>query len=531
MVALVDEGDDEDEGRKGGRDGVLQLPVRIFSTVCDALAPCGWVGDAGGRVTLEEALAIGNGWRVDGVSDRSPERTADEDECQGRPERVSDEAVKNILGGVLLGEAAERSEHNGDEGEVNEGHVVDGPTLDEDTPHAAEEVLPENGVTLVETFAEGTGGLEGLGLATEPLGKDEGSENAHGDVGRHPELVASTTTTDTVTGWHGEEEFADTVADVGGETGADQPAELLISGESDKWLTHGENDGDGEHGGREQDRVQVERTVEETGEALSNAHLTNILAPKTELELDVGIDGTNSPTSTLLQMATEILRHSTKLQSLMDISRLPALSEKLGRSSDILSQGTEREVSNLLKGVTTGDVAGSSAPGDTHGVLDGLDDVDEEIQGLGEWVGAGGVVEELGRAGQGDFGVGHEMRQDSAKPARLRNHISVEGSHVETRLAGKKVTVLQTIVQVTSLEMVRNTGDLGTGHVEQVRLVLGQLVNLGLERLGLAIIENNDLEPVKRVILSTSSTNSVHDNIVVLSAASDEHIDSGHIIT
>lgn len=422
-----DEGEDEDEGREGCGDGVLQLPVRILSTVCNALAPCCRVSNASGRVALEEALTIGDGRGINSVSDRSPERAANEDKSQRRPESVRDEAEQNILGRVLLGEAAERSEHNGDEGEVNECHVVDGKALDKDTPHATEEVLPEDGVALVETFAERTGGLEGLGLATEPLGEDEGSEDAEGDVGGHPELVAGTATADTVAGWHGEEELTDTVANMGGETGADEPAELLFSGVGNQRLTHGENDGDGEHGGGKQDRVQVERSVEETGEALSNSHLTNILAPKAELELDGGIDGSNSPTRTLLQMATEILRHGTELQRLVDIRRLPALAEKLGRSSDILGERAEREVPNLLQGVTTGEVAGSSAPGDTHGVLDGLDDVDEEIQRLGEGVGTGGVVEELGRAGEGNLGVGHEVRKDSAKPAGLGNlfHVSL----------------------------------------------------------------------------------------------------------
>lgn len=91
--------------------------------------------------------------------------------------------------------------------------------------------------------------------------------------------------------------------------------------------------------------------------------------------------------------------------------------------------------------------------------------------------------------------------------------------------------MLQTIVQVTSLEMVRNARNLRTGHVEQVGLVLGQLVNLGLEWLRLAIIEDNDLEPVKRIVLGTSSTNRVHDHRIILSTASDENIDSRHIIT
>ena len=338
---------------------------------------------------------------------------------------MRDEAEENLLRGCLLGEAAERGENNGHEGEVDKGQVVNGETLDEDAPHATEQVLPQLGVTLVEALAQRASGLESLGLATKPFGEDERSENAQGDVGRHPQLVAGTTTSDTVASRHRKEKLTEAVADVSGETGTNEPSELLLGGEGDKRLAHDENDGDREHRGREKDGVQVESCVEEAGETLSDGHLANILAPKAELQLDGGVDSSNCPPGTLLEVTAEVLRNGTKLESLVDVSGLPALTKQLCRGGHIFSKGTQGEVADFEESIATSNVARASAPGNTHGILDGLNDVNEKVQRLRERISSGSVVEQLRRAGQSDFGVSHEMRKKSAEPARFGNLVMV----------------------------------------------------------------------------------------------------------
>jgi hypothetical protein len=110
-------------------------------------------------------------------------------------------------------------------------------------------------------------------------------------------------------------------------------------------------------------------------------------------------------------------------------------------------------------------------------------------------------------------------------------HISIKSGHVEARLARQVLAVLQTVVQVTSLEVMRNSGSLGTGHVVQVGLVLRQLVHSRLELLGLTIIQNDDLEPIKRVVLGTSSPDRVHHDGILLAATGDKTVDSGHVVT
>ena len=85
-------------------------------------------------------------------------------------------------------------------------------------------------------------------------------------------------------------------------------------------------------------------------------------------------------------MTTVVLRNGTKLQRLVDESCLPALTKHECRSSDIFSERSEREVADLVESFATGDVAGSCAPCDTESILNGLNDVHEEVETLGEGV-------------------------------------------------------------------------------------------------------------------------------------------------
>lgn len=103
----------------------------------------------------------------------------------------------------------------------------------------------------------------------------------------------------------------------------------------------------------------------------------------------------------------------------MDVGRLPALSKHQSRSSNIFSQGAEGEVSYLIQSLATHTVAGTGAPGDAESVLDGLNDVNEEVERLGEGIGWRGVVEQLRGAGEGHLGVNEHVRQDGTEPVAL----------------------------------------------------------------------------------------------------------------
>lgn len=118
----------------------------------------------------------------------------------------------------------------------------------------------------------------------------------------------------------------------------------------------------------------------------------------------------------------------------------------------------------------------------------------------------------------------------SERILRVTYHIGIESGHVEARLTGQVLTMLQTVVQVTSLEVVRNSRSLGASHVVHVGLMLGKLSHSRLKLLRLTIIQYNDLEPIKRVVLGTSGTDGIHHNSILLTTARDEDINSWHIV-
>ena len=164
---------------------------------------------------------------------------------------------------------------------MEESHVVD-----EDTPKAAEHVLAQLGVALVKGRTEGSCRLEGLSLASEPGWEDERADDAERDVGRHPELITGASLSGVVACWDEQGEFTDTVGDDRCETSANQPSELLVGCVCDEGLLHDKNNRNGEHRNGEEDSVQTQRGVQETREPLGSGHLSNLITPKTKVELE-----------------------------------------------------------------------------------------------------------------------------------------------------------------------------------------------------------------------------------------------------
>lgn len=379
-------------------------------------------------IAVQQLLAVRHRRRVDGVRDGRPQRAAQEHKRERRPEGVREQAEERVVEVrvALAVEAAVRGHDQADQREIHKRQVEECHEVEQDAPETAEHALAELRVALVESRTQRAGGLESLRLASEPGGENEGADDAQRNVRRHPELVSGTALAGVVSGGDEEHKLAQAVADDGREAAPDEPSQLFVGGVGHQRLAHDQDDGDGEERNGEQDGVHAERRVQEAGEALGEGHFLDLVAVQTELELERRINGSNSPSSSLLEMAAVILGNGSELKRLVDVGSLPALSEHQRGRSDIFGKRTKREVANLVEGLAAHNVAGSSAPGNAEGVLDGLNDVDEEIETLGEGIRRRGVVEQLGRTGEGHLGVDEQVRKNSTKPVSLGNLYQLE---------------------------------------------------------------------------------------------------------
>lgn len=75
------------------------------------------------------------------------------------------------------------------------------------------------------------------------------------------------------------------------------------------------------------------------------------------------------------------------------------------------------------------------------------------------------------------------------------------------------------------------TRDLDSGHVVQVGVCHGQLVTLVFETGRLSIIQNDNSVSIAGIVQITCRTYSVHDQIIILTAAGDKGINSGDIVS
>lgn len=130
-----------------------------------------------------------------------------------------------------------------------------------------------------------------------------------------------------VSSWTKEGEFANTVAHECGETCTDEPLELFVTGIRNKRFPPAQNNWDGEERDGDKDGEQTECGVQESGKALCDAHLFNILAPKAEIQLGGSLNGSNGPSGTLFEMSSVILRDSTVLQRLVNVRSFPSSSQ------------------------------------------------------------------------------------------------------------------------------------------------------------------------------------------------------------
>lgn len=318
---------------------------------------------------------------------------------------MSDEADHDSLETTLLVEAPVGRNGDCNDSDVDEGEVEQGHEVEKNDAKADEHVLPQVGIALVQGRSQRSSGLECLGLSTEPLGENEGSNDAKGNIGRHPELVTGSTLTSVVAGRNEKGEFANSVGQSRGKAGPDEPVQLVLVGVGHELLTPQKNDRDSKERGREKDGIQTECGVEESRETLGKSHLLDRIAPSTKLELEGRINGTNGPTGTLLEMTTIVLGNSAKLERLVNVCSLPSLSEHQSRSCDILGQRTKGEIANFFESLASNDITGAGTPRDIHRILDWLNNMHEKVETLRERIRRRGIVEKLGRASKGHLGV------------------------------------------------------------------------------------------------------------------------------
>lgn len=110
-------------------------------------------------------------------------------------------------------------------------------------------------------------------------------------------------------------------------------------------------------------------------------------------------------------------------------------------------------------------------------------------------------------------------------------HIGIQSSHELASSSRQLVNLIKTIVEVTSLEMMGLTRNLDSGHVVQVGVCHGQLVTLVFETGRLSIIQNDNSVSIAGIVQITCRTHSVHDQIIILTAAGDKGIDSGDVVS
>lgn len=109
-------------------------------------------------------------------------------------------------------------------------------------------------------------------------------------------------------------------------------------------------------------------------------------------------------------------------------------------------------------------------------------------------------------------------------------HIGVQCRHELAGSTGQSVRLVQTVVEVPSLEVMWLAGDLLACHVVDFGVGDRELVDRVFQRDRFAIVQHNHPEPAGWIILVACATHRVENNFIVLSAASDEDIHGGDII-
>lgn len=159
--------------------------------------------------------------------------------------------------------------------------------------------------------------------------------------------------------------------------------------------------------------------------------------------------------------------------------------------------------------------------------------MNEEVQALSKRVTLRNIVKQLWWTSQSDLVVDEKVGNRCAKPVGLWDHVGVKAGKEFTRATavGSFQRLGNTVVKIAGLEVMRLTWNLGSGTVEEVSktvLFLGS-VDRSLELSIFAIVEDPNTESVNGVVEVASGNGSVHDDIDLLLAASDQDIDGRNV--
>jgi hypothetical protein len=125
--------------------------------------------------------------------------------------------------------------------------------------------------------------------------------------------------------------------------------------------------------------------------------------------------------------------------------------------------------------------------------------------------------------------------RDDSRPGKecfvLTYHVCVQSGHELAGSARQGECLVQTVVEVTGLEVVRLAGDFLAGHVVQIRVGDGEVVDGILQRCGSTVIEHDHSEPVEGVVLINGTTDGIENDLILFTAAGDEDIYRRAVIT
>lgn len=109
-------------------------------------------------------------------------------------------------------------------------------------------------------------------------------------------------------------------------------------------------------------------------------------------------------------------------------------------------------------------------------------------------------------------------------------HVGIQSSHEFTGATGHQMNLIETIVEVTGLEVMRNSGNLDTSHIVHIGIDHGEGRNGVFQTSRLAVVEHDDSESVIGIVLVAGATNSVQNEIIFFSATSDKDINGWAVV-
>ena len=121
------------------------------------------------------------------------------------------------------------------------------------------------------------------------------------------------------------------------------------------------------------------------------------------------------------------------------------------------------------------------------------------------------------------------MRQQSTKPLRVWYHVGVEGADESPDGSRERLCVAETMVQVTSFEVVDFAFD--PGSVEEISIGLCKVMHGRCKLVRVGIVRYNHTKMIRRILNGTSSFCGMLDCFDIFTGASDYDIYMGQVLS